>query len=134
MARWKKMGLSAGVKTVLNRTYIISEAPAGLVAGIYFFPNGEGAKFTGFMNIDYQVTFNSNGTVIHSVFDPLSTIHEYILGYGFRYNVAERWSISSSLNAGRYIQKLYNPVLDKTSAYSGFDTMIKFGVNYSITR
>jgi hypothetical protein len=134
MARWKKVGFAAGWKMVVNQAYVIKEAPAGIVTGFYFFPNSDGERITAFMNIDYQATFNGNGNMLQSMFRPGNTVHEYSAGYGFNYRLGKRVKLLSSLNAGRYTQVLYNPVLDKKSVYSGFNTIVRFGVNYTFMR
>lgn len=134
MARWQKIGFLAGWKMVVNQTYVISEAPAGIVTGLYYFPNSEVDRFTAFMNIDYQATFNGNGNMLQAMFRAGNVVHEYSAGYGFNFRLGKRIKLMSALNAGRYTQVLHNPVLDKKSVYSGFNTMLKLGVNYSIVR
>lgn len=134
MARWKRVGFSAGPKIVLNHTYQLREAPAGIVTGFYFFPNGDGERFTAFMNLDYQATFNSEESALRTMFRPGNIIHEYTAGYGFRCRMGKHVRLVSAVNIGRYTQVLYNPVLHMKSSYSGFNTMLRVGVNYAIAR
>jgi hypothetical protein len=134
MAARGKLGISAGVKMVVNQAYTISDAPAGIVTGVYFFPNGTGDRFTAFMNIDYQNTFNNDGSALSAFFRPGNTVHEYTAGYGFDYHMGKRFTLSSQVNIGRYTQVLYNPILDSRKVYSGFDTMVRLGFNYTLVR
>lgn len=125
-----KLAFGLGPKIVLNRMYVIREAPAGLVSGIYYFPNGEAHRFSPFINADYQLTFNNDAAV--PMFEkPGSIVHEYTAGYGFRVRLDQNFKLVSSVNIGRYTEILSNASSSQRSSYSGFNTVVRFGVNYS---
>jgi hypothetical protein len=128
IVRTGKFGFAAGPKLVISKTYMIPGAPAGFVSGLYFYPNGDANRFTPFINIDYQLARN-NGKASEG---PATTVHEYTAGYGFNFRIHNRVKLLSSLNVGRYTEVYYNSAFDQRNTYSGFNTLVRFGLNYSI--
>jgi hypothetical protein len=127
--RYKRLALSAGGKIVVSKTYLLFNAPYGLVTGISFFPGGNANRFSGFMNLDYQITFQGNNHSENNI--PGHRVHEYTFGYGFTYSAARRVDVLSAINFGRYTEVMINQYTGERVSFTGFNSLLRLGVNYT---
>ena len=132
MIQYKRFALSLGGKMVVSKAHLFSDSPYGIVTGAYFFPNGTSQRFSGFINADYQLTFQGNNR--SSAEDiPGHRVHEYTAGYGFTYRICRQLDVISAINFGRYKEVMNNSYTGEKVTFSGFNSLFRLGINYSFT-
>ena len=127
-ARYRQVAFYAGGKIVHTKTYKLGSAPFGIVAGMNYFPNRYSGRFNGFINADYQLTLQGNAE--RSAGGHL--VHEYTAGYGFYFMATERLHITSSINFGRYTEVMQSPYTGEKVTYSGYNNLLRLGLNYRL--
>lgn len=131
--QWKRWALSAGGKMVISKAYLFADGPYGIVTGIYFFPNGCKQRFSGFINADYQLTFQGNNRSPAQDI-PNHKVHEYTAGYGFTYSLNGQLNILSSISFGRYTETMISAYTDEKVSFSGYNSLLRLGINYTLRR
>lgn len=116
---------------VLDKTYLFSNAPYGLVTGIQFFPNGNDQRLSGFMSADYQLTFHGNNRSPGERI-PGHKVHEYTVGYGFMYSINNRLQLVNYIGFGRYTETMKSVYTGQRVSFSGYNSLLRLGINYTL--
>lgn len=127
----EKIKLTAGFKKNINKSYTPTSAPFGFIFNLAYYPEGQSQKFvTGFFNTDYKITFLKPYCPTGDCNVNYNFIHEYSLGYGFKFRVNEHLNIINNINFGRYSEVFYSEFQGKRIVFSGYNALIRIGLNY----
>jgi hypothetical protein len=127
---YKKLKAKIGVKKNINRSYIPTTSPVGLIATLMYFPIENPRKISGFFNLDYQILFLTPYCPTGDCNVKYNFINEYSLGYGFRFGIGKSLSIINSINVGRYSEYYYSNFQGERIVFHGYNTLVRAGIHY----
>lgn len=113
----------------MNKNYVPSRGPFGIVANLSYHPNPE-KKVSGFCNADYQVTFANVFCYTGDCNVKYNFIQEITFGYGLQFRVGKQLKIFNNINLGRYREHLFSELLQKRIVFSGYNSLFRIGLKY----
>jgi len=107
------------------------DGPFGFVTNVSFFPNLNRDKTINYyINSVYRIRFSDRYCSNDNCGKKYNKTHEIALGYGIQVKMYNNLYLSSSINAGIFIEKLYSDYENKWINNKGFDTVIQLRLIY----
>lgn len=121
-----------GPKFIASKAYDAS-GPWGMVSNVGFFPNGSNNKISSFTFIDIQNAFDQSQCSNGACEEKTNVISEFSVGYGFIWNINEKFALTNVIGIGASSEKTFNHFTEEYQRFWGYNNLLKLGIRYHFT-
>ena len=118
-----------GPKLLLSDTAVPTEGPWGF-RWSYRYTLVEKNRFSGFVQINYLLTWLEVYNPNNLPNNDHNRIHEGHFIYGFHFKIGDHWRITQSLGVGGYLERLVDLIGEKVARNNGFSAWVGLELGY----
>ncbi len=126
---YNKFSLAFSPVMDYSKAVSMFDGPFGFVFNLSYYPTLNREKtFNHYINSIYRISLTNRYSEDSDV--KYNKTHEILLGYGIEIKMYKGLYLSSSINAGMFIDKVYSDYEKEYSKNKGFDTVIQLRLIY----